>query len=183
MNYTSEIISDIDADFHHTAISARNAVWAIEGLTDREKVLLSIGNDICSGAMDVSLEMHARLAFEFGVSFESVREVARHLAPYCGYPRALTALREMATFEGRFTQCNDAPESIESEPAPEALEALKMLASIAGPLNTHVQRNWRRPYLSINERDLIAVLRRALLDARALVQHPSRYCAGKQHDS
>ncbi len=157
MNRSLGVIAEIDVEFEHAALSARNTVWAVEGLSEREKVLLSVGNDVCSGALDISLDLHVRLAIENGVSFDSLRETARHLAPYCGYPRSLTALARIAELEKRFEPFRAGADSTD-EPAFEALETLKMLAAVAGPLNTQVQRTWRRPYLSIKERALLALL-------------------------
>ncbi len=73
-------------------------IWSREGLTRRERRMLTLAMLIARGQWD-ELAFHLRAALAGGLSAVEVREVILHAAVYCGVPaahRAFKLLREIA---------------------------------------------------------------------------------------
>ena len=72
--------------------SAWGSVWSRDGLTRRERSLVTIALLAALGHEE-ELAMHIRATRNTGASEEDVREVLLHLAVYAGVPAANTAMR------------------------------------------------------------------------------------------
>ena len=85
--------TDFDADFQaYITENAWGSVWSRDGLTRRERSLVTIALLAAMGHED-ELAMHIRATRNTGASEEDVREVLMHLAIYAGIPAANTAIR------------------------------------------------------------------------------------------
>lgn len=71
---------------------AWGTVWQSEGLTRRERSLLTIALLAAMGHHD-EVAMHIRATANTGASPEDVREALMHVAVYAGVPAANTAFR------------------------------------------------------------------------------------------
>jgi len=85
--------TDFDEDFQaYITENAWGSVWSRDGLTRRERSLVTIALLAAMGHED-ELAMHIRATRNTGASEEDVREVLMHLAIYAGIPAANTAIR------------------------------------------------------------------------------------------
>ncbi|QFS84934.1 Carboxymuconolactone decarboxylase family protein (plasmid) [Roseivivax sp. THAF40] len=82
-------------------------VWASDGITDRERSMLTLGLLAALGNFD-EIPMHVRATARTGASKRDVAEVLQHVAIYAGVPRANHALKlAKATFnEMENAQCS-----------------------------------------------------------------------------
>lgn len=71
-------------------ISVWAALWAREGLSHRDRSLVTLGVLIALGAED-EIGSHVKIGLGNGLTREEVAEVIYHAAGYAGFPRAMTA--------------------------------------------------------------------------------------------
>lgn len=85
--------TDFDADFQAFITEAAwGSVWAREGLTRRERSLLTIALLAALGHEE-ELAMHVRATRNTGASRDDVREALLQVAVYAGVPAANAAMR------------------------------------------------------------------------------------------
>lgn len=70
--------------------SVWGALWAREGLTPRERSLVTLGILIALGA-DAEIRTHVRIGISNGLSEDEIAEVIYHASGYAGFPRAVAA--------------------------------------------------------------------------------------------
>lgn len=85
--------SDLDHPFQ-TLITegAWGTVWASDGISDRERSMLTLALLAALGNFD-EIPMHIRATARTGASKQDVLEVFQHVAIYAGVPRANQALK------------------------------------------------------------------------------------------
>ena len=66
------------------------ALWGREGLTPRDRSLVTLGILIALGA-ETELKTHVRVALTNGVTRDELAEVIYHSAGYTGFPKAVAA--------------------------------------------------------------------------------------------
>ncbi|MFD3589514.1 carboxymuconolactone decarboxylase family protein [Streptomyces sp. NPDC058683] len=66
------------------------ALWAREGLTPRDRSLVTLGILIALGA-ESELKTHVRVALTNGLTRDEIAEVVYHSSGYTGFPRAVAA--------------------------------------------------------------------------------------------
>jgi len=82
-----------DSDFQRfIAEGAWGSVWAREGLTRRERSLITIAL-LAAGGHHEELALHARATANTGASPDDVKEALLHVAVYAGVPAANSAFR------------------------------------------------------------------------------------------
>ncbi len=80
--------TDFDADFqHYITENAWGAVWTREGLTLRDRSLLTLVLLAAQGHWE-EYAMHLRASRNTGASLDDVREALFHVAVYAGVPAA-----------------------------------------------------------------------------------------------
>lgn len=85
--------SDLDSDFQKLITeTAWGSVWNREGLSRRERSMLTIALLIAGGHED-ELAMHIRACERTGCSWDDIREVILHSAIYAGIPAANGAFK------------------------------------------------------------------------------------------
>ena len=85
--------SDFDRPFQDLITeSAWGTVWASEGLSRRERSMITLGLLAAMGNFD-EIPMHIRATVRTGATPRDVQEVFQHVAIYCGVPRANHALK------------------------------------------------------------------------------------------
>src|SRR5581483_917215 len=67
-------------------------VWKREELSPRDRSLITVAA-LISGGNTEQLTFHLNRAKENGLSEEELIEVITHLAFYCGWPRAMSAIK------------------------------------------------------------------------------------------
>lgn len=72
--------------------AAWGRVWASDGITDRERSMLTIALLAATGNFD-EIPMHVRATARTGASKRDVAEALQHVAIYAGVPRANQALK------------------------------------------------------------------------------------------
>ena len=88
----SAAATEFDADFQsYITESAWGSVWAREGLTLRERSMITIGLLAALGH-DAEVEMHVRAARNTGATMADIAEVMLHVAVYAGVPAANAAI-------------------------------------------------------------------------------------------
>ena len=84
--------TDFDADFQDLITEgAWGTVWASEGITDRERSMLTLALLAALGNFE-EIPMHIRATARTGASKRDVLEAFQHVAIYAGVPRANRAL-------------------------------------------------------------------------------------------
>ncbi|MBR9842279.1 MAG: 4-carboxymuconolactone decarboxylase [Rhodobacteraceae bacterium] len=85
--------TDFDTPFQ-TLITegAWGTVWASDGITDRERSMLTLALLAAAGNFE-EIPMHIRATARTGASKQDVLEAFQHVAVYCGVPRANHALK------------------------------------------------------------------------------------------
>ncbi|WP_432278421.1 carboxymuconolactone decarboxylase family protein [Nocardia carnea] len=66
------------------------ALWSREGLSPRDRSLVTLGILIALGAED-ELASHVRIGLANGLTRDELAEVIYHASGYAGFPRAMTA--------------------------------------------------------------------------------------------
>lgn len=93
------VLPDGDVDFHHGFApelmdigveGVFGRLWSREGLTRRDRSLLTLGMLIALGAED-ELESHFRIAEQNGLTRDELAEVVYHATGYAGFPAANAA--------------------------------------------------------------------------------------------
>ncbi|WP_228538026.1 carboxymuconolactone decarboxylase family protein [Nocardia sp. XZ_19_231] len=70
--------------------SVWGALWAREGLTPRDRSLVTLGILIALGA-ETELRTHVRIGMTNGLTRDEIAEVIYHAAGYTGFPAAVAA--------------------------------------------------------------------------------------------
>ena len=85
--------SDFDAPFQDLITnSAWGTVWASDGITRRERSMLTLALLAAMGNFE-EIPMHVRATARTGASKQDVLEAFQHVAIYCGVPKANHALK------------------------------------------------------------------------------------------
>jgi len=85
--------SDFDAPFQQLITEAAwGTVWASDGITPRDRSMLTLALLAASGNFD-EIPMHIRATARTGATKQDVQEVFQHVAIYAGVPRANQALK------------------------------------------------------------------------------------------
>jgi 4-carboxymuconolactone decarboxylase len=88
----NKAVTDFDADFQrYITENAWGAVWARDGLTLRERSMITIGLLAALGHHS-EVEMHVRAARNTGATMSDITEVMLHVAAYAGVPAARAAI-------------------------------------------------------------------------------------------
>lgn len=86
-------ISDLDRPFQDLiTVSAWGTVWASDGITRRERSMLTLALLAAMGNWE-EIPMHIRATARTGASKRDVLEAFQHVAIYCGVPKANHALK------------------------------------------------------------------------------------------
>ena len=84
--------TDFDTPFQDLiAEAAWGTVWASDGISDRERSMLTLALLAALGNFE-EIPMHIRATARTGATKEDVREAFQHVAIYAGVPRANRAL-------------------------------------------------------------------------------------------
>ncbi|MGH3643780.1 MAG: carboxymuconolactone decarboxylase family protein [Mycobacterium sp.] len=92
-------VAELDADFAQMAIDAGQHAFALPGLSLREKAFVWMANDVCTGHLGLPFELHLQVARDAHASWQQLREVLRHLAPYAGYPAVVEAFDRLRSIQ------------------------------------------------------------------------------------
>lgn len=85
--------TEFDAPFQSLITEAAwGTVWASDGISDRERSMLTLALLAAMGNFD-EIPMHIRATARTGASRRDVLEAFQHVAIYAGVPRANTAIR------------------------------------------------------------------------------------------
>lgn len=85
--------TDLDKDFQELITeSAWGTVWASDGISLRERSMLTLALLAATGNFD-EIPMHVRATVNTGASKRDVIEAFQHVAIYAGVPRANRALK------------------------------------------------------------------------------------------
>ncbi|KEP71111.1 4-carboxymuconolactone decarboxylase [Thioclava sp. BHET1] len=85
--------TDLDLPFQDLiTVSAWGTVWASEGITHRERSMLTLALLAATGNFE-EIPMHIRATARTGASKQDVLEAFQHVAIYAGVPRANHALK------------------------------------------------------------------------------------------
>jgi 4-carboxymuconolactone decarboxylase len=97
MNLASEDrVTSLDPIFGSMGIAAGRAIWALPGLSMREKAVLFLTGDVCVPQFGLPFELHLTMALQRAeMSVEDVRELFRHIAPDAGYGITATAFQKL----------------------------------------------------------------------------------------
>lgn len=97
----SAMITDIDRQFQQLITeSAWGTVWASEGLTKRERSIVTIALLAALG-QDEELAMHIRATANTGATSQDICEALMHVAIYAGVPASNHAFKiAKQTYEG-----------------------------------------------------------------------------------
>ena len=66
-------------------------IYARPGIDNKQKVITTISALVAQGTPQI--EMHVKTGLAVGLKPEEIVGVIMHLIPYCGFPRALNALK------------------------------------------------------------------------------------------
>ncbi len=101
MNSLSEIqMKALDPVFAEMSAATDRKLWdEMPELTMREKILLCLVADVCQQTLGLPFEQHVKMAHEYGVSADDLRELIRFVAYDSGYPAALAALARLIDIE------------------------------------------------------------------------------------
>ncbi|MDO5705721.1 MAG: 4-carboxymuconolactone decarboxylase [Paracoccus sp. (in: a-proteobacteria)] len=85
--------TDFDTPFQNLITNAAwGTVWASDGITRRERSMLTLALLAAAGNWD-EIPMHIRATTRTGATKQDVQEVFQHVAIYCGVPKANHALK------------------------------------------------------------------------------------------
>src|SRR5215211_6394735 len=93
----SQPLADIDPEFQRVALETAELTFALAGTSTREKLLLSLANDVCREHFGLAFRLHVQAALSHGVPFRDVLGVVRFVSPYAGYPAAADALGHLGS--------------------------------------------------------------------------------------
>jgi alkylhydroperoxidase/carboxymuconolactone decarboxylase family protein YurZ len=88
-----------DAMLGQMAEATAAHAWAVPGLTEREKVFLTLVADVCHPTLGAPFEEHVRDGVGRGVPTAAMRALLRLVAYDTGYPAARAALLRLAEVE------------------------------------------------------------------------------------
>ena len=105
----------LDAPFQQLITEAAwGTVWASDGITDRERSMLTLALLAALGNFD-EIPMHIRATARTGASRQDVLEAFQHVAIYAGVPRANHALKLARQTYAEMDQETSAPDAPEGE--------------------------------------------------------------------
>jgi len=81
------------------------ALWAREGLSGRDRSLVTLGILIALGAED-ELSSHVRIGLGNGLTEDEIAEVIYHSSGYAGFPRAMAARKAARAAFGQSAHAN-----------------------------------------------------------------------------
>ncbi|WP_374068518.1 carboxymuconolactone decarboxylase family protein [Rhodococcus sp. CX] len=71
-------------------VNVWSSLWAREGLSRRDRSLVTLGILMALGAED-ELRSHVRIGLNNGLTRDEIAEVVYHASGYAGFPRAMAA--------------------------------------------------------------------------------------------
>jgi alkylhydroperoxidase/carboxymuconolactone decarboxylase family protein YurZ len=153
-------VLEVDPEFCELALSMGRGSWGIAELSQRDKSLLCIVNDVCTMNFGLAFRMHVEMAQANDVPPEDIREAIFHCATEAGYPNALEALVHLNELAPRKLDSKSGnaewPEIPILDPGlRDALRARdpRYLAAVEAGLAPV----WSRPRLSTSDRALISL--------------------------
>src|SRR5690554_4369705 len=90
---TFESLMDLDPALEDYIVEfAFGDIYSREGLSDRQKTLLTISSLVTQG-LEPQLRLHVNIGLTIGLSAKEIVDAIIHLLPYTGFPRVLNALK------------------------------------------------------------------------------------------
>jgi 4-carboxymuconolactone decarboxylase len=148
-------VLELDDEFGPMAAEAGGYAMNVPGLTLREKVFTWITSDVCNGHLGLPYELHLKVAIDAGVSWQELREVLRHLAPYAGYPAVVQAFVRLGEISAGTASATATSEDVVGQP-PEPAAGVD--SAFEDWLRDQEQSRWHRPLLSARERALLCIV-------------------------
>jgi alkylhydroperoxidase/carboxymuconolactone decarboxylase family protein YurZ len=153
----SQPLADLDPVFKQIALETAALTFGLSGTSTREKLLLSLANDICREHFGLAFRLHVQAALAHGVPVADLLGVVRFLGPYAGYPAAADALEGLGavTAELGVNERNPAQPHVGSAPRGQHLEPDDGFettdAWLAAFITSRTGRAWAEPRLSARE--------------------------------
>lgn len=92
LNHTSEPMphpDDLDPMTRMIVGHVFGEVYSREGLSMRDRLIVTIVTIIAIGGADKPLRTHMARAMKNGITRRELEEICLHMTAYCGYPRAV----------------------------------------------------------------------------------------------
>jgi len=87
-----EGFKDVAPDLERIVVEfAFGEIYAREGIDNKQKVIATISSLVAQGLPQIG--MHVKTGLAVGLKPEEIVGVIMHLIPYCGFPKALSALK------------------------------------------------------------------------------------------
>lgn len=84
-------MDDLDPMSQMIAGHVFGEIYSREGLSMRERLIVTIVTILAIGGADKPLRSHMIRAMKNGITRSELEEICLHASVYCGYPRAVTA--------------------------------------------------------------------------------------------
>jgi alkylhydroperoxidase/carboxymuconolactone decarboxylase family protein YurZ len=159
----SQPLADIDPAFQQIALETAALTFGLPGLTTREKLLLSVANDICRAHFGLAFRLHVQAALAHGVPLADLLAVVRFVGPYAGYSAAADALERLGAVAAELgadtrtaTDGGDASVARGQGMAPDD-GFVTTDAWLAAFITSRTGRAWAEPRLSARERAYLAL--------------------------
>lgn len=90
---TFDSLMDLDSELENYIVEfAFGDIYSREGLSDKEKTLLTISSLVTQG-LEPQLTLHVNTGLTVGITPKEIVCAIIHLLPYTGFPRVLNALK------------------------------------------------------------------------------------------
>ncbi len=90
---TFDSLMDLDSELENYIVEfAFGDIYSREGLSDKEKTLLTISSLVTQG-LEPQLTLHVNTGLTVGITPKEIVGAIIHLLPYTGFPRVLNALK------------------------------------------------------------------------------------------
>ncbi|HKL71197.1 MAG TPA: carboxymuconolactone decarboxylase family protein [Marinilabiliaceae bacterium] len=90
---TFDSLMDLDSELENYIVEfAFGDIYSREGLSDKEKTLLTISSLVTQG-LEPQLTLHINTGLTVGITPKEIVGAIIHLLPYTGFPRVLNALK------------------------------------------------------------------------------------------
>lgn len=90
---TFDSLMDLDSELENYIVEfAFGDIYSREGLTDKEKTLLTISS-LVTQSLEPQLTLHINIGLTIGITPKEIVSAIIHLLPYVGFPRVLNALK------------------------------------------------------------------------------------------
>ena len=87
-------LADVAPEFRQQVVGwGFGEIYARDALTPRDRQLLTLAVLTTLGGSERQLALHIELALSVGLTQDEIVEALLHSAIYCGFPRALNAVR------------------------------------------------------------------------------------------